>query len=977
MNLSQEDLELLTSNPMRGINLVVNGIEDTWFNGLKQINSKSHPAILAYTLILGTANGFFNRISDATSELHAKHARNISQLSRNMSSQETYGLFADAANSTLMMALSLETFMGLSRDRVEQQGNLSVTYKELLIPKDTIIPINGYDFSVMNGIRILYNERSGWNIIFDSETNNPLSPIGSNLLKNGFKLQNDTQYLMIYIPVLQMSCKGIENITANSASGCSGSYNYTDYLYGIRAFLINSSGMQEIEVSFNQSVFSPTTVTLACELDTVNKRINYEIPDVYISNGLGIGTIRIYTYTTKGALVKDLIDISPSSIVPNYQDYRYGLGNLNEYSAPLRNASNVVWQAVEGVKGGRSPTSFIEMKQRVIDGRQIRTLPITEKNVQGVALNNGYSSVLVIDYVTGRQYALSGELPYQSNKDFLAPMSCYVGSHLCSIEDLLGSGVAKDNGDRVTIPHNVLFDISQPTSVLVNNYTKDSYLALSSERKVDLLANKTLVYTPFYYVMDVTDDQVSLRTYNLDTPVINKQTYVRNNPALGLGVGVGNLSIAHRENGYTIYLTTKSDNAYKQLINEQLGIQLSVAPPETSQTANLAGKLISVTTDGERNWEFYIDSRFDVDLNELIYFNNFNQFGAPQDKIRSALTTDLTFIFCVEGDQDLTRSLLDPKIDASIFPEEMVGILETTYNVTFGKHLANMYSRIRPLVGEAQYKRYAVDVPATYEETKYKRVNGQLVFDEATGQPIVEYRKGDIMYGPDGVTPTLKYRAGIDVVYENGVPVELEPRKKKYHWDFVAFDGNYFFSKDDYDIQFAGDTKRYFTNTIIGDMERLSSETLDLTKLFFQPKSKLGYQQVVINSNYEGVLRQDLSFVVTYYLTESGMRNSALKAALAASDPKQLNLGLLNKTTISTEALTAQVSSVNTSEEVVAVKLSAVAGDTTVDVISNLDNLTGFSIRKRLELSSDGLLGVRESVDTVFMPHDNRMRAIV
>jgi len=976
MNLTQEELERLAANPMRGINLVVNGIEDTYFNGQKQINSKAHPAVLAISLILGTTNSFFNRLADATSELHPKHARNMNQLSRNTSSQELYGLYADPANSMLLFALSLETFKGLARDRVEQQGNLSVTYKEMLIPKDTIIPINGYDFAIMNGIKIMYNERSGWNVIYDADTNNPLREITTNLLRYEFKLANDVEYLMVYIPVLQMSCKGIENITSNSASGCSGSYNYTDHLYGIRAFLVTSTGMKEIEVSYNRAVFDPLRVTLACDLDTVNKRVDYEIPDVYIANGLGVGSVRIYTYTTKGALVKDLMDISAGSIVPNYQDYRYGMGNLNEYSAPLRNASNVVWQAAEGVRGGRNPTSFIEMKQRVIDGRQIRTLPITEKNVEGIALNNGYGSVLVIDYVTGRQYALSGELPYQSNKDFLAPMSCYVGSHLSSIEDMLGSGVAKDNGDRITIPNNVLFDISNPTSQLVNSYNKSRYLQMTPEQKVDLLGNTTLVYTPFYYVVDVTDNQASLRTYNLDTPTVNVQRYIRNNPALGLGVGVGSLAIEHREDGYTIYLTTKSDNAYKQLINEQLGIQLSITPPETSQTANLAGKLVSVTGDGERNWEFYLDSRFDVDLNDLIYFNSFNQFGSKQDQVRCSLSTELTFIFCVEGDQDSTQSLLDPKIDESLFREEMVGILETTYSVTFGKRLANMYSRIRPLIGEAQYKRYDVDVPATYDTTKYKRVNGEVVFD-SKGKAVVEYRAGDIIYEKDGVTPTLKYRAGIDIVMENGKPVELEPRKKKYHWDFVAFDGNYFFSKDDYDLEFARDTKRYFAETITGDMERLSAETLDLTKLFFQPKSKLGFQRVVINSNYEGVLRQDLSFVVTYYLSESGMRNQALKTALAASDPKQLNLGLLNKTTISTEMLTKQVSSANTSEEVIAVKLSAVSGDSTVDVISNLDDLTGFSIRKRLELSSDGLLGIKESVETIFMPHDVRMRATV
>ena len=976
MNLTQAELELLAANPIRGINLVVNGIEESFFDGLKQINSKSHPAVLAYTLILGTGSGFFNRIADATSELHAKHARDMSQLSRNMSSQEMYGLFADPANSTLMFALSVETFMGLSRDRTEQQGNLSVTYKEMLIPKDTIIPITGYDFSIMNGIKIMYNERSGWNVIYDDDTNNPLFPIGTNLLVPEFRLSNDTRYLVIQIPVVQISCKGIENITSNSASGCVGNYNYTDHLYGIRAFLVNDSGMQEITVTYNQAVFDPLTVTLACDLDTVNKRVSYEIPDVYISNGLGIGSIRIYTYTTKGALNKDLRDVSPSSIIPNYQDYRYGLGNLNPYSSSLKNASNVAWQASEQVKGGRIPTSFVEMKQRVIDGRQIRTLPITEKNVQGVALNNGYSSVLVIDYVTGRQYALSGELPYQDNKDFLSPMSCYVGSHLASISDLLGSGVAMDNGDRVTVPHNVLFDITNPTSILVNSFTKASYLAMTPEQKVDLLRDRTLVYTPFYYVLDVTDDQVSLRTYSLDTPRINAQTFVDKNPALGFSVDVGSISISHREDGYTIQLTTASDSAYKAMMNNQLGVQLSVQPPETSQTANLAGVLVGVTTAGERTWEFKLDSRFDIDLNDLIYFTSFNQFGSLQDKIRCSLSPELTFLFVVTGDQSVTQSTMDAKIDSSIFPEEMVAIIETKYSVTFGKRLGNIYSRIRPLIGEAQFKRYDVDIPARWKTTEWLRENGELVFGD-DDQPILLHRAGDIIYKADGVTPELEYRAGVDIVYENGEPVELSPRQKKYHWDFVAFDGNYYFSKDAYDIEFALATKLYFTSTITGDMERLSAEALDMTKLFFQPRSKLGYQRVVINSNYEGVLRQDLSFVVTYYLTETGMRNQALKNALIASDPKQLNLALLNKTTISAEMLGNQVSSANTSQEVVAVKLSAVSGDTTVDVISNLDSLTGFSIRKRLELSADGLLGIRESVETVFMPHDIRMTSTV
>jgi hypothetical protein len=62
-----------------------------------------------------------------------------------------------------------------------------------------------------------------------------------------------------------------------------------------------------------------------------------------------------------------------------------------------------------------------------------------------------------------------------------------------------------------------------------------------------------------------------------------------------------------------------------------------------------------------------------------------------------------------------------------------------------------------------------------------------------------------------------------------------------------------------------------------------------------------------------------------------------------------------------------------TSSEVVSVKMSALAGDSSVDVISNADSLTGFCVRKLLQESSDGLLSIVEDIDIVFLPHDVSM----
>jgi len=974
--LTQSELELLANNPIRGFNRIVDEIEANWNDQKVTLNSKSHPAVLMMDLILGTSHGFINQLLDLNSRKFLMHSRNLAELSMNMADDERFGIFANPAESTALLAIDVDTFNDISVERQITVGRNTVTYKELLVPKDTVLTLEGYDFWIANGIIIQQNESTGWKVVYDDTTNNPYIPIAGNLLERDYKVMNGRRYLLIYIPVKQIGCQATENITANEASGCRGEISYRDYLYGVRAFHQSAATgeLTEIRVSYDQDVFDPLTVTLAISIDSTNKKFGYEIPDVYLAegNGRGRGILRIYTYTTKGALSKDLTSVSPSKVVLNYQDYRYGAGTLNEFSAPLRNSGGIAWQLVAPVEGGENPVPFNEMKQRVIRGRQARTLPITENNLIGRVQQMDYNPVKTIDYMTKRSYALTKELPIQDNKGFFSPMACYIGSHLTSVNEMVLNGNVWDNGDRVTIPHNVLFNINNPTSVLVNSLTYNQYLAYTSEQLVDLMEKNTLVYTPFYYVMDMTNQQITLRTYHLDAPLVKYQTFLQENPALTLEVGVGALNIAHEDNGYRITLVTKSGQSYRQLTDATLGIQLSVDPVDSDSTANLAGTLVGVDSEGERIWEFFLETRWDIDVGDTLFLTNLNQFGQAQKSTGVPLDLAMHFIFTRTGDKEVTKSELDALIDDSIFRVEMVGIIETRYRVQLGKKLKNLYSRIRPLVGEAQYKLYEEDVPEVYLQTEYKRVDGRLVFDEKTGKPITLHKEGDVKYNSDG-TPRLLYRRGIDYVVENGQYVVMAPRYLRYHWDFIAFDANYFFSRDDYDKQFAQETKDFFTVNVTGDMEKFSSEAIDITSLYFQPRSKLGFTNVVVNGNFETILKQDMRIVVTFYLTESGYRNPNLRSALERTTPRKLNEALFNKTTISVTELTNAVLK-DVDPAVVTAKLSAMAGDVTVDVISNLDDLTGFCIAKMLELSSDGLVSVREAIDITFQPHDIRMK---
>ena len=972
MAISQEELISLSNSPTRGINLIINEIEQGWNSGTVQLNSKAHPAVMCMDLIIGTGYGFLNRLSDACSKNFLLHARNVEDLSRNIADEERYGMFANPATSAMWFAIDTENLKAISKDAEIVDGMVTATYKKVLIPKDTMISVLGYDFLIENGVEIRYNERTGYQVVYDSTTNNPFNVISTNLLEREFISTNGKQYLKVKIPVRQLSCTTSEKLSSTESSGCTGSYTYTDYLYGVRVFLTNLNGVTtELRVSYDQDTFDPLNVTMALKLDTVNNVIKYEIPDVYISNGKGLGTIAIYTYTTKGELIKDLSNTDNTKYIPSYLDYRYSGKALGPYSTQLPSSGGVVWQFADIISGGSNPIPFTVLKEAIITGRRQRGVPITDANLAGELANYGYGSVRTVDLLTSRRYSVTKELPLQTNKDFESTMNCFVGSNLTSVRKLIESNVVYNNGKRVTVPPGVLFNVSTPTTVLINQLTKNSYAALTADAKVDLISNTTLVYTPFYYVFDLTNDQTVLRTYHLDEPKLLYQTFLSENPNLGFEVGVGEININHVDTGYEIIVKSKSGKGYKQLEHDNVGLQLSFDVSDSVRPACLVGEFLGIDDQQERIWRFKLDSSFDVDIGDLLYLKNFHQFGVVRN-IGVKLSDIISFIFTVAADTTVPSSTMDERLDQSLFSRQMMAVIETRYHVQFGDKLDNIYSRIRPLKGDDMYVRYDHDVPAVYDQIEYQRVDGRLVLD-ANNEPVVLHNVGEAKF-TEGGFPILQYRANVDyVIGPDGNPVMKDPAELLYHWDFIGFDGAYYFSTDTYDLAFAQETKDYFSRVITKDMEAFNADARDRTIIYYQPKNKIGYRNVLINNNAETVIRQDLSFSVVYYLDNSGFNNSNLKDSLKTSTPKLINQLLLSNDTVGVADVIGVLKN-NAGANCKDVRIGAFAGDTMLDVVSNLDSSSGFSVRKLLETGSNGLLSVKEAVETNFLEHDVRTK---
>lgn len=969
MSYSYNDLEKIANNPTRVIPEVLTMIENAWSGKNITFNSPSHPFIVSMDMIVGEAYALLTRHSDAAAKLYKNQSRSMSDLSRNLSDEEWYGLLAVPSSTNMAYMIPVSEIKRLAVDYTETDGTITNKYKKILIPKDTRILVNSTYFSIENGFEIRLMDHGGHSVVYDSTTSNPLNPIAENVLSTDYVVVKGTRFLRVVVPVRQLNNTPKFNIATTVASGLAkDTFSFNNYLYAIRAFITYADGSStEMAISYNNENFDTTVPTLVIGLDNDNGYFTYEVPVAYITSGLGVGKIALYVYTTVGYYEQDLKTISAAQHVPEYLDYNYDNNQLGMYSSVLLEANNQVWITINAVTGGAIPRTFESVRRAAIYGNRRDSLPVTPNQYSFNIEDRGYSSVESIDFITKRLYKATRDLPTQNNKDgMVSSMNTYIGSILQSAEELVATGMVYDNGTRITIPSKTVFDITHTTTRIVPQSELSAISTSGFEAISNYVNSNALVYTPFHYVMDLTDNQAVLRMYQMDAPTGNYQRFLYENTNLGIELGIGSLNLSVTATGYVITLVCSSGSEYKALEDSDVGAQLCFIPENSESLVSLKGRLIGRNSSGERVWQFVISSEFDIDNNDLLYLNNLTQYGETANNIPTALTNTFSFLLLKTTDDITNRSDSDNKIAASLFDTTMQAIIESSWNITLGKSLDYLYTRIRPITGDAIYQKYTYNVPDFYEKDYPQRNDdGELVLGD-DDLPILLHKKGDPKLDSNG-NPVYKYLIGDFVKDANGNNVEVEARKLQYNFDFLGFDGAYYFTTDTYDSAFVDTTKLYLTDDIKQDMTAINNRSLDETEVMFLPKAKIGNIDVIINADVETTIRSDLSFTITVYLTKNGYDSEALQESLTNSYPEVIN-AMLGNTTISNSGLLQALKDIS-GDDVVDIKLDTLAGSTSIDVISNKDSSTGFSIRKVLNNNNNTLLTVAEDITLNFKLH--------
>jgi hypothetical protein len=865
--------------------------------------------------------------------------------------------------------------------------------KKIIIPRGTEFTVDNLNFTMEYPLEIRVLSHGAIQCVFDTSVVSPIEVLETNVVDwyyNKFPGQ-DTEFLFVTIPVTQVK-KTTYNETVNPATGFNKNYQIgtslfngkADQFYYCRVFGLDANGVRtEYTTTHSQQIYAPEKVTVVLKVTPSN--LNITIPQFYINSGMVSSNIDIVIYTTRGAVSvsmpsyssnaftrivgSDLNDNSDSVYVAKYSDLRtYGVGSDAVYS------------------GGSDAISFEDLKNRIIQNANTPNIPITDAQMKATLKVNGYDVIKSIDDIVSRVYLATRNLPAPvtgPNSGITTESSLFTTGAGCAIEmleitmeALAGLSVVSDNGDRITIRPEALFEYRDGICKIVSDQDRINISNLPIDSLIGEVNRGRFIYTPFHYVLDRTDSVFECRAYFLDNPTIKSRVFVLENDTTGLSVSAGRLLWQKIPTGYKLTVQTRSDDAYKNMDVSKLFCQLAYQPPLESQKAYINGTAIGYLED-ELVWEFILETNYDIDKNDFLKLINFSMFVSEIRPFSVPLTQSMDLIFGVSDylPDTVERTDIDNLVGTHLLDSSVthLGLTHERLNLELGQPLDGLWSNGSTVAGSIEYQRHTVDYPLTYTETQYE-------IDPATGRPIfdivddeivfrVTHQIGDPILDVQTGQQLYKYRVGDVVLDVDGFPIEANGRAVTRQIDLMMLDGVYYFTTNPNDLAYKSSIPISIVDFIRNDIDPLRDNLLEKTKLYFYPKRTLGQNKVIVGANLQTNIPAALSFQITYNVNRTTYGNTEYRRTIEQTTSAVINR-VLQRSTVAISEITKQLDAA-VGDEIISSQVAGLGFNKDIDTYTATDDSVRCGVKRILELQPDETIAVREDIKVDWIRHLN------
>lgn len=893
-----------------------------------------------------------------TRKLYPIAAQDPEDLYLHMSDRDYIDRFASPAKTKFKILISKEEL--LNKMVLDPDTGM----RKLVIPRNTVFTVADIDFSLQYPIEIRQPAHGGIQVVYNVDIVSPLQALETNLIDHELRRNADGEWLFFEFDVYQFSIISQTN-TLNAATEFKHSITLEDEYYYTRVYVENAAGgWDEIRTTHTDQVYDVTVPTAV--LRVVDKQLTVSIPQIYTSTQMLNRSIRIDAYQTKGPLNMLLSEYPINAFSATW--LAYDVKDNDIFSAPLKTFRAILPFSDQAVTGGKHALSFVELRQRVIENAiGAPSLPITNVQIKTVLQNQGYSVVKNIDNITNRVFQATKEMPQPANTKLITAAAASIETITISAKEAILIESVIDNNTSITITPDTLYQNINGIVSLVPTDQVRYLLSLPVDKRALAVTDGNYLYTPFHYVLDMSGDEFDARAYYLDAPEVETKLFVAENDTTLIQVNTQSYAIVRTTTGYQIQIVTGSGDAYKELDDNVVHVQLAYVPAGEKNLAYLNGVLVGKTDTGERIYTFDLSTNFNVDSNDNLQLTQFVLYSTEPRLTGAGLRTEFDIVYSTSAilGAQWQPNQVDQVLGRIILPGRLAGITHEKLRVKFGDSLETLWTRSRSMVSGATYKTWEMDVPYLYDDDVYVRdVNGsaiQIVDGQVTMTLL--HKKGDPVLDDSGAQ-VYRYRKGDIMVDGAGNPVPVSNRDMLRQVDVMLIEGVYWFATDVTATGYRSELTQTVVSWLTSDLAALELQLLEKTEIYFYPKTTMGTIDVLLPDNSVKAISAGQSFRVALYVTETVYNNSDLREQLTKTTVKVISDALKDPMVsidAMTNALRAQYGS-----DVMSVMVSGLGGADNLQVFTVTDESTRCSIRKRLAALPDDTLIVEEDVTVDF-----------
>lgn len=964
----QEQLEFVRNNPIEAHRMALAFVRKG-LGGELEVGNPGNPFILGLEAAAHLGAMGCNSSEAIARYLYSDMANNPEELYRHMSDADYVGRFATPSKAPFQIVLGLSDIHNLAVATGEGE------VRKLVIPKHAQIEVGGVKFTQQYPLEIRVLPRGGLQLVYDVEDVSPLYRLESNIVDYQIGSLDrltggEGDAVIIDYPLYQFEISS-NTQTLGAGGQVSHEYSFADQFYHCRVYQSNTgSDWRECRTTHSDQVYDPSKLTAL--LKVVDNRLRVTIPNIYFTNGLARGSLRVDIYTTKGQLDMMLDSFDVQNFAAKWTDL--DMADKGKYTTPLGSFHQILVLSNGAAVGGSNGMDFTSLRtrQQLNSGRN--SSAITDSQLEYQMQSRGYSIEKIIDDLPSRVYLGIRGLPKPEGSNFLnAGANCAVLSTKLTFEELSLVDSVKNNGNRMTILPKTLWRLNDGVVTLVSGQELAELTDPRASREfiANQVNSRDYLYSPFHYVLDATNRTFDARGYELSTPELLSRGFVEENSSVGITIGSGSFNITYSpdDSGYVLLVAVTSDDTYKALPDDQVWCQLAYVPTNESTHAYLNGVVESLL-DGERVWKFVLGSSFDITSEDELLLNTFRMFGNAPSGTQTLLRQEFELfhgLVAAEGVNYATAAM-DRLVGESILPERSKGIVHETLVVGFGDAVTRLWANARSVVGPQDYLRWTENVPKFYKETQFEReANGTLKLylqPDGSYEPNVLHAKGDAVLLEDG-SPWWEFQVGeIKKDPVTGENLIANPRRVQRYVDMFYIEGVYRFSTNPEDVAYRDAVAGVLLEFLEKDINPTSKELLEETELYFLPRKTLGNVTVVVDDQLSRTIPANLSWNVKFYLSRTNYQNQSYRDSLA-SIAKQVINELLTKASVSISEMNDTIRA-KLGNDPVPVDISGVGadGNLTTWILDDQTQRTG--VRRKLVVLADDTTRIEDDITVEF-----------